>query len=115
MVLCLYPGSDSDDMPEPFEPPVFDERLERVTSYPDGMAPSCSARVPVDEALLEWLEPVIDEIEDWGDSLVVYRPRRTEVVAAVIPHEAVILVSDEHGSALAAAGYRVSADPPDWR
>lgn len=114
MVLCLYPGHGPESFSAPFLAPVRDEYLERTTSYEDGAAPPCSRRVVVDDELLVWLEPRTGDFEDWGDSLALYRPGNYSLVAAVIPHEGMILVADEFGSALAASGFRLSDEPPDW-
>lgn len=113
MVLCLYPGQDAATLPDRFVLAARPELLERVTDYAEGEAPPSSQRVLVNEDLLAWLEPQTDEFEDWCDSLALYRPARTELAAAVIPHEGIILVQDEFGSALAAAGFWLSADPPE--
>lgn len=113
MVLCLYPGQDPEELPEGFNLAPIPEALERVAEYTQGeAAPSCG-RVALDEALLGWLEPRTDEFEDWCDSLALYRPGRTELVAALIPHQGVILIADEFGSAIAAAGFRASEDTPE--
>jgi hypothetical protein len=114
MVLCLYEGDGPESFISPFQAPGIDEYLEPVTGYGDGVHPVCSARVAIDERLLSWLEPRTNDFEDWGDSLSIYRPGKNELVAAVIPHEGMILVADEFGSALSASGFRPSADPPDW-
>lgn len=114
MVLCLYPDHEQESFSAPFLAPDRDEYLERATSYEDGAAPPCSRRVSVDEGLLSWLEPRTCDFEEWGDSLAVYRPGSYALVAAVIPHEGMILVADEFGSALAASGFRLSDEPPDW-
>jgi hypothetical protein len=114
MVLCLYPGHGQESFSAPFFAPERDEYFERATSYEDGATPPCSRRVPVDDELLSWLEPRTCDFEDWGESLALYRPRSYALVAAIIPHKGVILVADEFGSALAASGFLLSDEPPDW-
>jgi len=111
MVLFLYPGSGH--MSGPFTACDDDEFLERITTYPDGDLPPRSARVAVDEQLLTYLESHVDELDEWGDSLILYHPGATTLVAAAVPHEGVILVSDEFGAPLEAAGFRVGSEPPD--
>ena len=111
MVLCLYP--DSEHLSDPFVACEDDEPLERITTYLDGDIPPRSARVAVDEALMTYLESHVDEFEEWGDSLILYRPGATALVAAAIPHEGIILVADEFGAPLDAAGFRVSSEPPE--
>lgn len=111
MVLCLYPGSEH--LSGPFAACDDDEPLERITTYPDGDIPPRSTRVAVDERLLAYLESHVDELEEWGDSLILYRPGVTTLVSAAIPHEGVILVSDEFGAPLEAAGFRVGSEPPE--
>lgn len=114
MVLCLYPGSGPEHFPAPFLACERDEYLERATSCDDGSTPPCSRRIAVDEELLSWLDSHTDDFEDWGDSLAVYRPRSYVLVAAVIPHKGMILVAEEFGSALAATGFLLGNEPPDW-
>jgi len=86
--------------------PVSDDRDEETSPQ--------SARVAVDEALLSVLEEHVDDLEDWGDAFILCRPRRWEFVAASVPHKGLILVDEEFGSSIAAAGYRLSDDQPDW-
>jgi hypothetical protein len=114
MVLHLCAGDGPESFPSPFEAPDLDEYLEPVPPNDGVMQAGYSRRVPIDDELLSWLQPRTTEFEEWGDALAIYRPRRWELVAAVIPHEGLILVADEFGSALAASGFRPSADPPDW-
>jgi hypothetical protein len=114
MVLCLSEGDGPESFRSPFEAPDTEEYLESVTDYGDGTHPACSSRVAIDDALISWLESRTSEFEEWGDSLSIYRPDKNPLVAAVIPHEGMILVADEYGSALAASGFRLSSDPPDW-
>ncbi len=114
MVLYLYEGEGPEAFTPPFQAAEQDEYLEPVTGYADGARPLCSRRVPIDEELLTWLEPRTGDFEDWGDALAAYRPGKLDLVAAVIPHEGMILVADEFGSAMAAAGLRLSSDAPDW-
>lgn len=114
MVLCLYPGSGREHFPAPFLAPDRDEYLERATTPEDGATPPCSRRVAADDRLLSWLESRTDEFEDWGESLAVYRPRTYALVAAAIPHRGMILVAEEFGSALAACGFLLGDEPPDW-
>jgi len=114
MVLCLYEGNGPESFTAPFRAPDIDERLEPITDYEDGVHPLCSARVPVDDGLVSWLRSRTNDFEDWGDSLSVYRPGKRELVAAVIPHEGMILVADEFAASLEAGGFSSSIDPPDW-
>jgi hypothetical protein len=114
MVLCLYEGDGPDSFTPPFQAPNLDEYLEQVPQFQDGEYPPCSHRIPIDEGLLSWLQARTDEFEEWGNSLSIYRPGKYELVAAAIPHEGMILIADEFGSALAASGFLPSADPPDW-
>jgi hypothetical protein len=114
MVLCLHVGEGPESFTSPFVAPDVNDYLEPVTEHGDGRRPLCSRRVSIDEELVSWLEPRTDDFEDWGDSLAIYRPGKWDLVAAVIPHEGLILVADEFGSALAASGFFPGADPPDW-
>lgn len=113
MVLCIDPSDACEQYPAPFRAPEGDEYLEPVPSY-EGVTRVSSQRVAVNEELLSWLESRVGDFEDWGDSLAVYRPGNYALVAAVIPSEGMILVTDEFGSALAASGFRLSDEPPDW-
>lgn len=114
MVLCLCEGSGPEHFVAPFLAADTYEYFEPVASYAEGAVPKCSRRVSVDEELLAWLEPRTGEFEEWGDYLALYRPRSYDLVAAVIPHEGIILVADEFGSDVAASGIRLSDEPPDW-
>jgi len=113
MVLCAYVGDSIDVAVGPFEPLVGPPTIDVVTTS-DGEPVDQSQRVKVDESLLSILEAHLDELEDWGDSLLLGRPGHREWIAAWIPHEGMILVRPEFGSALAAAGYRLSDEAPDW-
>lgn len=113
MVLCAYAGDAFDSAVGPFEPLDGPTTMDGVTES-DGEPVQQSRRVTVDESLLALLEAHLPELEEWGDSLVVGRPGHREWVAASIPHEGMILVQPEYGSALAAAGYRPGDDAPDW-
>jgi hypothetical protein len=114
MVLCLYPGEGRECFSAPFLAPEGDEYFEQATVCTDGVAPLCSRRVAVDDDFLSWLESQNGEFEEWGESLAVYRPRSYALVAALIAHEGIIVVADEFDSALAASGFRLSDEPPDW-
>lgn len=113
MVLWLYPGQSTDDFDTPFAPATDPEWLEQVTTYDDGTRPPHSARVVVDEHLLGWLEEHIDDLEDLGDSLALYRPNERDWIAACVAHEGLIFADDQFGSALDAADYRFSDEPPE--
>lgn len=117
MALCLYPDSDPEAFPEPFSAPEEPESLERVTVYPDGSEPPCSARVRVSAQLVDELRSCTGEFEDWGDSLLLYPPRERQWLAAFIPHQRVALVRDVRlQDFLDAAGIEASAEsPPGWR
>ena len=116
MVLCLYPDSEEDGFPEPFSASHDSEPLERVTAYPDGSEPPCSARLRVSAAALDSLRPYTGEFEDRGDSLLVYPPRERQWIAAFIPHRRVALVQDVRlEDFLDAAGIEASTEmPPGW-
>lgn len=114
LVLCLYAGEGPESFTSPFRSPEMNEYLETIARFEDGARPLFSQRIQVDEALLSWLEARTDEFEDWGAYLAVYPPGKYELVAAAIHHEGTIVVADEFGSPLAAAGFRPSGDPPDW-
>ncbi|MDP2401989.1 MAG: hypothetical protein Q8M66_08425 [Actinomycetota bacterium] len=114
MVLCLYPSHEQEIFPAPFLVPERVEYFERATLDDDGVTPPYSRRIRVDDEFLSWLELHTDDFEEWGDSLATYRPRSYALVAAVIPRAGMILVADEFGSALAASGFLLSDEPPDW-
>ncbi len=114
MVLCLYPGQDEDDFADPFAPNPIGEWFERITTYEDGDEPPSSARVRIDEQLLTFLEEHSADLEEWGDSLLIFRPEARDIIAGFIPHEGVIVVADAYGSSLAADGFMVSDEPPEW-
>lgn len=117
MVLCLYPDSEEDGFPEPFTTSHDPEPLERVTAYPDGREPPCSARLPVSASTLDVLRLAVGEFEDWGDSLLVYPPRERQWIAAFIPQRRVVLVQDVRlEDFLDAAGIEASTEaPPGWK
>ncbi len=115
MVLWLYQGEVGDSFEPPFDAQEIEDHLEPVAGYSEGASALHSRRVPVGEKLLTWLEPRTLDFEDWGEALSLYRPGKPDLVAAVLPHEAVILLADEYASPLEAAGFRLSDDPPDWR
>lgn len=112
MVLCAYVGDTFDSAVGPFEPLEGPATIEGVTES-DGEPVDQSQRVTVDASLIALLEANLAELEDWGDSFVLGRPGERAWVAASIPHRGMILVQPEFGSALAAAGYLLSADAPD--
>ncbi|MBN2841262.1 MAG: hypothetical protein JXP37_09945 [Coriobacteriia bacterium] len=113
MVLCLYPDSEPDTFPEPFSASGEPESLERVTEYPDGGEPPCSARARVSARLIEQLRTYTGEFEDWGDSLLLYPPRERQWFAAFIPHQRIALVKDvKLQDFLDAAGIEASTEPP---
>jgi hypothetical protein len=114
MVLYLYPDSAPDAFPLPFSPSRTYEGLERVTTYADGNEPPRSDRVRVDEDLIDSLRQHVGDFEDWGDALTLYPPHERSWAAAYIPHERVVLVSDERlRDFLDAAGLPVGLEPPD--
>lgn len=114
MVLCLYEGSGPNDFFAPFLAPEKEDFLEPVPPADENAVPKCSRRVAVDDEFLSWLEQHTLDFEDWGHALALYRPRKYELIAAVIPHKGIILVADEFGSDLAAAGFLLSDETPDW-
>ncbi len=112
--FASHPDSVPEAFPEPFLVSQVPERLERVTTYPDGTEPPCSARIPVSAELIDDLRPHVGDFEDWGDSLILYPPRERKWVAAFIPHERVILVRDVRlGDFLDAAGIPVRLEAPE--
>lgn len=115
VVVYLYPDQDEAHFEPPFEASDDDEFLERVTTYPDGVETLRSGRVSVDEEMLAHLEQHADELEEWGDSLVLYRTATMSMVAATIPHEGMILVADEFGSPLEATGLFLGTEQPEDR
>ncbi|MDY0339935.1 MAG: hypothetical protein RBS17_01815 [Coriobacteriia bacterium] len=113
MVLCLYPGSGSDDFPEPFSVSCSPDSLEQVIVCSDGNEPPCSGRVRVSGELLDLLRSYTGEFEDWGDSLLLYQPRERQWVAAFIPHQRIALVKDVRlQDFLDAAGIKAGTESP---
>lgn len=114
MVLCAYPGESFQTPVGPFQPLGDAHPVQPVSDDRDAETSLQSARVPVDASLLATLEEHVHDLEEWGEAFILCRPRRWEFVAASIPHKGMILIHEEFGSSIAAAGYRLSDDEPDW-
>ena len=114
IVLCLYPDSPPDAFPEPFTAQQSHEDLERVTTYEVEPAPPCSERLRVTADAVDVLRPHLDDLEDWGDSMILYPLRERTWTAAFIPQERVVLVRDPRlRDYLDAAGVPVTLEAPE--
>lgn len=113
MVALLYPGQLT--FPPKFLPSGSLEELEPVTTWGENESPTASARLPVSYELLDELasDPTSFFVGDWD--FAVYRTSEHKWVACTIPHEEMVLVSDDQIlELLQEAGLPVSNSAPDW-
>ncbi|MDZ4169021.1 MAG: hypothetical protein U1E26_05145 [Coriobacteriia bacterium] len=114
MVAILHQGDGPEVLVSPFGPLLVPEFFVRPPRCCEDAHGTTSRRLSVDEDLLEWLELHDDGLEDMAAAFALYPPRTYEFFGAFFPQERVVVVQDEHGSALAAAGIRLGDEQPHW-
>jgi len=115
LVLQHYPSKSTIAFPAPFAASQSDELPEAVTGWGDGERSVMSARLRVDDDVLNQVSalPTANYEANWD--MAVYPPESNEWIACVVPHENMVMVGDDClAGALGDAGLNVSSEPPEW-